>query len=153
MSAWVKPKPSRVGTTRCYQGPRSSFPPTLKITLTLLKIPLHQMFLRSLITSLWISFTILTRGISVLCITKNSINSWRNSCKIIDFFIPTCITNSSTSCLTTLQITKTYVVCGKTDAYLLEHPYVSALLPERRAFLIPKNGDYAKSNTSLSKFM
>ena len=126
-------------------------PPALKISFSLLKIPVHQNFVQSFIPSLWKSFTKFTRGISVLCITKIYINYWHDSRKIINFFVLPDIINPITSRSTTLIITKTSVTCGRTDAYPPTHPSVTAFLLLDMVILVPTNGDYAKSNTSLSK--
>ena len=95
----------------------------------------------SLIPSLQKSFIPFTCGISVSYITTNSRTSWHYSSRIIHFFVPPGIINSSNSCSNTLCITKISVTCGQTDAYPLTHPSVTAY------------GDSDKSNTTLSKFI
>ena len=86
-----------------------------------------------------------------MCITKIYINYWHDSRKIINFFVLPDIINPITSRSTTLIITKTSVTCGWTDAYPPTHPSVTAFLLLDMVILVPTNGDYAKSNTSLSK--
>ena len=124
----------------------------LKIPFTLLKVPVDKKVVRSLITSLWTSLTILMCGISVLCITKKLRISWHNPHKRIHFFGPQGIITSSTYHSTTLGIIKKYITCGQIDVYPLTHPYPTALLPMRRVILVPTNDHWKKSNTSLSRF-
>ena len=93
----------------------------------------------SLIPSLQKYFIPLKSGISVSYITTKSRKSWHDSSRIIHFFVPPGIINSSNSLSTTLCIKKTSVICFWIDAYPLTHPFVTA------------HGDFNKSNTSLSK--
>ena len=93
----------------------------------------------SLIPSLQKSFIPFTCGISVSYITTNSRTSWHYSSRIIHFFVPPGIINSSNPHSNSLWITKTPVKCGQTDDYPLAHPFVTAY------------GYFKKSNTSLSK--
>ena len=73
-------------------------------------------------------------------ITKFSGKSWQNSHNRINSFVPPGLINSSTSHSMTLCTTKSSVTCGKTYAYSRTHPSVTAY------------GEYAQSNTNLSKF-
>ena len=142
MYSWGKPKPTTSpttewGTTGWVQldsenhtkvpvhppilKPQTPLP--LKIPLFPLKSPVHQKFVCSLIPSLLTSFTIFTRDISVLYITKKSRKSWRKSNSRIHLFVPWGLINSSMSHLTTLCIMKTSFMCERTDAYPFTHPF------------------------------
>ena len=127
--------------------------PPLNYPRTHLKTHDLQKFERILLLSLRIFFAELTSGISFLCITKNSRNSWCDSPKRIQFFILRGILNSNTCCSTILRIAKTSVTCGRTDAFPLTHPSVTAFLLPWRVILVPTNGYSYKSNKRLSKFM
>ena len=161
----LPPSPSKIGGSQGGENmvtPRSQavLPslsykplPPMNISLALIKSPSIQNFIPILIPSLQTSFTIFTNCILVLCITKNSRNSWHDSSKIIHFFIPRGLINSSTSCLTTLCIAKIAVTCGSTYSSPLTHHLLTKFLFPRRVILVPTIGNSNKSHTRLSKVM
>ena len=107
--------------------PPPPLPPSIEVfLLTLLKIPVHQKVAHSLIPSLRTPFIPFTHGVSISYITKNSINSWRDSHRRINFFVPLGLISSSTSRLSNLLITKTSITCGQTYAYPLTNTSVNA---------------------------
>ena len=77
---------------------RDKYLPPLKIPPALLKITVHNRKNAFLYPPFGnpSRLKILTQGISVLYVTKNSRNSWRDSQKIIHFLVPLGIINSST---------------------------------------------------------
>ena len=143
MTAWGKPKhknfPRQRGGSQGWgnmilskkgiiPSSRAKNLPPLNVPIALLKVHVHLKIAHSLIPFLCISFTTLTYGILVSYIKKNSINSWRDSRKIIHSFVTPGIINSSTARLATLKIMKTSLTWGWIDTYLLTYPYVTAVL-------------------------
>ena len=71
--------------------------------------------------------------------------------KIIHFFVPPGLINSSISRFNTLHLTKTLVTCEHTGTYHLSQPSLALLLPLRMVVLVLTNKQSNKSNTRLSK--